>query len=562
MSDLPAAIERLAARLDDLERRLGALEHRPAAASPAAPQPARALAAPASFLSMTQAGAFPVLGKAMLGIAGAYLLRALMESSLAPKPVVAAIAIVYALLWLAAAARTLVEGWFAHTTYACASSLIFAPMLWELTLRFKVLPSSAAAIAIALFVTLAVGLTWNRPRPPVLWTGNITAIALSMALAVASHGMAPFLAVLLFVALVAECDRERASDRGVRVLAAIAADLMVWALIYIYSSPQDARADYPPLGRVALLAPGIALFLIYAGRAVIRTVLRNQPITASETIQTSIAFVLAAAGILRFGSAGGAHLLGSFCVLLSAAAYTATFALFRGSSDGRNRAVYAVWSAALLLAGLFLSLPSLWLAPCLCAAALASTAASIRLGSLALELHGATYLIAAAAASGLLRYDLRAFAGSMPGSPAFSVSLTSLFAFLCYVAAPSHPQEPGNRQMLHFVFAAIFACAVTALLVQGLVAVLALGIRPEAHHLAFVRTLTLCVIALALAFAGAHLRRLELSRVAYATLALVAIKLVAEDLRHSHLEYVAGSLFLFALTLIAVPWAAHSGRPA
>jgi hypothetical protein len=34
---------------------------------------------------------------------------------------------------------------------------------------------------------------------------------------------------------------------------------------------------------------------------------------------------------------------------------------------------------------------------------------------------------------------------------------------------------------------------------------------------------------------------------------LVAIKLVAEDLRHGHLAYIAASIFLVALTLIAAP---------
>jgi hypothetical protein len=36
-------------------------------------------------------------------------------------------------------------------------------------------------------------------------------------------------------------------------------------------------------------------------------------------------------------------------------------------------------------------------------------------------------------------------------------------------------------------------------------------------------------------------------------MALVAVKLVAEDLRHGHLGYIAGSIFLFAITLLAAP---------
>jgi predicted tellurium resistance membrane protein TerC len=44
-----------------------------------------------------------------------------------------------------------------------------------------------------------------------------------------------------------------------------------------------------------------------------------------------------------------------------------------------------------------------------------------------------------------------------------------------------------------------------------------------------------------------------MTRMAYVALAFVAAKLLFEDLRHGHMEFTAGSIFLFAITLIAVP---------
>ena len=90
-------------------------------------------------------------------------------------------------------------------------------------------------------------------------------------------------------------------------------------------------------------------------------------------------------------------------------------------------------------------------------------------------------------------------------------------------------------------------------MVQGLFALISLEMIPGAHHLAFIRTLTLCGAALALAFGGARWRRTELTRLGYAAMALVAMKLVFEDLRHGHLAYIAGAISLVALTLIATP---------
>ena len=80
MDDLPGTLARLTTSLEALERRVYALEHpsqmQPPALVQADTQTATAHTAPA--LPSTQAGgAFSVVGKAMLGIAGAYLLRAM-----------------------------------------------------------------------------------------------------------------------------------------------------------------------------------------------------------------------------------------------------------------------------------------------------------------------------------------------------------------------------------------------------------------------------------------------------------------------------------------------------
>src|ERR1035441_3740032 len=90
----PGALERLTARMEMLERRVLSLEalQQPAPAAPIA-QPTTSAT---ETLSQTD-GLFSVLGKAMLGIAGAYLLRAVAESGSLPLLLLAVIAIVYGL---------------------------------------------------------------------------------------------------------------------------------------------------------------------------------------------------------------------------------------------------------------------------------------------------------------------------------------------------------------------------------------------------------------------------------------------------------------------------------
>jgi hypothetical protein len=556
MDDLPDAINRLTARLEALERRVLALEQPSEAASPApaleqiASQATLAVETPSFTLA---GGVFPVLGRAMLGIAGAYLLRAVAESSSLPRLAVAALAIVYAILWLVGAARVPAGAWFASTTYACTSALILAPMLWELTLRFKVLPAAAAAGVLGGFVCAASALAWKRNLASIFWVANITAALVALALSVGTHEMAPFIAALLLMVVLCEFAAARNREPSVRMLAAPLADLAIWALIYIYASPENARANYQLLGTTALLAPGIILFLIYGASVALKTALNRQQITIFETIQTMIAFLLAASGLLFFEPRWGATALGIFCLILSAASYAAVFAIFDRVADRRNYRVFSAWSAALFLAGSLLCLPPLIGSACLGLAAIAATFLGVRLSRLTLEFHGAVYLVAAAAVSGLLEYILRALTGTPPGAPSASVWLASACAILCYAAVKTCQGKPWKRQLLHVVTAAVAIGAVSALLIEGLTGLTALGVNPGAHHLAFIRTLILCTAALALAFSGAHWRRMELTRIGYATLALVAVKLVFEDLRHGRLEFIAASIFLFALTLIAVP---------
>jgi hypothetical protein len=561
MDDLPDALEQLAARVETLERRIKALEalEHPADAVSAAPELAvRPAPKAGEVLSLTQAaGAFSVLGKAMLGIAGAYLLRAVAESSSLPRLLIAAVAIIYALLWLVAAARLPAEKWFASTIYAGTSALILAPMLWELTLSFKVLPPTATAGILCAFVIAATALAWKRNLAPIFWVANFAAAAAALALSIATHELEPFIATLLLMALICEYAAGRNHQRSVRPLVAAAADAAIFALIFIYASPQSARMNYPAIGTTGLLLPGCLLFLIYAASVVLRTVLRRQEMTVFETGQAMIAFLLAAFSVLSFEPRSGAVVLGFVCLLFSAACYAAAFVLFCKATEGRNFRIFAAWAAGLLLAGSFLCLPPFWLAAFLALAAITATVLKSRL---TLKFHGLVFLLATAVASGLLEYVFHALAGTVPARLSASICLISACALVCYAVGEHGLLEGRKQKLLRVVPVALAAGALVALLVEGLLWLVALRISPDASCIAFIRTLVLCVAALALALGGARGRRVELTQIAYATLVLVVVKLLFEDLHQQRLGFIAASFFLFAITLIEVPRLARMGQ--
>ena len=575
MSDLPDEIERLEKGLRSMEQHIEALERRVETLEhPLAehwPQPAMevesatlALASIAAEPPAQPGNLITVFGKALLGIAGAYVLRAIEETSTLPSLTAATIGIAYAFLWLVWAARVKSGPKLTSAIYAGTSAVILAPMLWELTLRFSVLPAAAAAAAVCGFALAAFALAGFTPRDlrPVLRVACVTAAALALALAIASHELLPFVVVLLMLAAVCEfvpgCDRVP----EVRALIALASDAAIWILIYVYFAGQTAHEGYPALSRGALLAPGIAVFLLYATSVGVKTVLRARPVTPFEIVQTVIAFLLAAVSLADFGQPGGLAILGVACLVFSAACYAAVFTVFARAADQRNSTVFAAWAAALLLAGGFLRLPTLLLMLLLGAAAVTAVGLSRRERWLVFEFYGLLFLLPAAAASGLLHFLVNALVGIPGAAPAVGVWLTAACAVFCYALAQPRHAEHWIRQTLHLGFAALAAGAVAAFLVDGLVALTALSVMPGAHHLALIRTVTLCVAALVLVFGGAHWQRRELTRLGYAALALVAVKLVTEDLRHGHLAYIAASIFLVAFTLIAAPRVARARQRA
>ncbi len=560
-------VARLAARVESLEQRIVALEQSPEthasakvkAASSIAGRPAPNRPGAPPFQLVRADGVFPVLGKAMLGIAGAYLLRAVAESGSVPKVAVIVLALAYAWTWLVWAARVPVESRFAGIVYAVTSVMILAPMLWELTLRFEVLPTFAAAGVLSLFPLTAYALTWKRNSTAIVWVVQSTALLTTLALLIATRDLAPFAVALLITALASEIAADCNRWLGLRPLVAVAADLGIWILLYLYSRPGGPPSEYKIVAPSTLVTLACALFLIYGASTVLRSAFLRQKIGFFEIGQAVAAFLLAAFSILRFAG-DGATVLAATCLLFSAGCYAAAYASFDRLAEQRNYHVYASWSGALFLTGLSLLLPPVPLAFCLSVAAIVATLLGARASRLTLEFHGLAYVAGAAYASGLLDYAGRALVGTFPAAPGWIVWVVAAAAVSCYVVNGRYRTERWNQRFLQLMAAILAVAAVIIFLLSGLVWLAAIGMTPGASQVAVIRTLITCMVALALAFSGARWQRIELIWIAYGTLALVTAKLLFEDLQHGHPGSTALSIFLYAVALILVPRMARVAR--
>jgi len=562
MNDLPETLEQLSSRIDALEKRVQALEHPAAVLAHSASHSAAATLPPAVEVPSGEqvSSAFLLLGKAMLGIAGAYVLRALAEAAVLPRLLVAAIAIGYAMAWLVAASRMPASQRFAGAVYAATSALILAPMLWELTMRFHVLPPGASAAVLGLLAGAATVLSWKKENASDFSVAFGAAALTALALSVVTHVMIAFLVLLLLMIAVCEYRCIRGGAQGIRMIVVAIADCAVWFLIVIYRDPASVHSDYPALGTAVLVAPACFLFLITAASVAYKTAVLRRKVTGFETVQSMVAFLLWIISVLFLVPQAGGRIVGIICLLFAAACYAAAFGLFRGAPEPRNFHVFALWSAGLLLAGILLSFPPAWAVALLALAAMGTAILGGRMCCITLECHGIIYMAAAALSCGLLEYSFQALAGTMPAKVAWSILLVSGCALFCYLVAREREGEAWQQQTLHFASALLAAGAASALAAQGTVRLLALRITPDVFHVALMRTLVLCGLALGLAFAGSHWHRPEMRRITYAALGFLAIKLLFEDLRQGRLEFIAASIFLFALALIGVPRLARVRR--
>jgi len=555
-----SAVEQLNQRLRDLERRVSALEgHQqestadaPRAAGNALQEP-RAPAKFGGFPSVkTPTGAATVLGKAVLGIAGAYLLRSVAESGAIPKLPVLIAAIVYASLWMIWAVRTHATSRFASVTYGITSALILSPLLWESTVRFQVLPPIFAAVELVAFAVLALALAWPRNLQVIPSVATLVTIITALALMIATHDLVPLTSALLAVALAIEVAACLGLRLTMRPVSAIAANFAVWLLVDVMTSSEGVVEGYHPTRPTPLVLLCLALLVIYGGSIGIRTFWLRQRITLLEIAQGVAACVLAAFGALRATHGSAAPALGVLFLLLAAACYWGALLRFAEETQTRNRRFCASVAAALLLAGSFLLFPTNLQVPFLSLAAVAAAFVYTRTGNLSLGMHACSCLVAAAAVSPLPNYAGNALAGTMPAAPVWGVWIVPVSAGLCYAIGSQRAQDT-RRRLLWIVPAALAAFAGAALAVVAIVFLASGHLGLDASLLSVIPTAVTCSLALILGFLGVRWKRVELGWVAYAAVAFGTLKLLLEDLWLGNAASLMVSLLFYGLILILLP---------
>jgi hypothetical protein len=572
-------LEDLSARLDEVTRELRQvrerLERLETGAEPVQPPPEPADAAEGPALDETSephevVGAIPtgsvgLVGRTLVVLGGAFLLRAITDAAVVPALGGVAVALAYATWWLVQADRAGAAGHrLGAVFHGLAAAMIAYPLIWETTIRFELLNGPAAAAALVAFFALGLAVAQRRELALIAWTHTLFTIGTGLALLVGTRDFMIFTIALLMLGAAIEAFAFHDRWLPLRWPAAAAADLAV-----IMAATAAMGPDGPPKG-AALLSPaavtlaGLALPLLYLSSIAANTLLRRRPITPFELTQAIAALVVGFGIATRTAAFVDASTspIGFASILLGAACYAAAFAYVeKFSGRGTNFYSYSTLAAALILFGCPLALPAVALAPTWAALALAAIAISRRLDPIATRFHGAVYLLASALAAGLISLASDGLLAD-PGADWRPITLTSVYVtatgVACYAILVSAPNVAASR-WLELLPRAATATVVTwsaaglaAAWLAGLVLTASSGTAAPAF-VAAGRTAVLATFAVLLAWAGRRLSLPELTWLVYPLLIGGGIKLVWKDLNYDHPVALFFGFAIYGTSLILTP---------
>ncbi len=539
--ELEHELASLAERVAAIEERLGIST----APAPAGDRPAPADVKAGGSTDPTEL--LPALGRALLGLAGAYLLRAVTESGALPGRVGVALGIAYAMGWLVWAARTAAERRIQAALHSLTAVLVLSPLLWEATLRFQAISNWTAGTLLLSFTMLGLAVSWRKNLLIVATIATLAGIGTACALLVASHDVLPYTFVLLAIAAAVEASACLDHWLSERWLAAAAADLAVLLATWLVTNARGLPEGYAPIPHAWLMAAQAALLAIYLASIIVRTLLRHCTFTGFETAQCAAAFLISVSGGLRLSPAMAVVAAG--CGI---ACYVVSFAVLERSGRSRNFYTYSTFGILLALAGSRILLTGDTAAAVWTAVALACVWAGGRFRSLTLEMHGGIYLVLALTFSGALRQAASFVFGSTnwPDAEPMALSLGALAALAAWMLAIRAESQ--------------FFRTATAAVLAWLAAGIAAGMAGAAYHGVFgadashaycatLRTSILAFAAMGLAWAGARWKVVEWTHLVYPAMALGAWRLVMVDLHQERKPALFLSLLVYGTALTLLP---------
>jgi hypothetical protein len=553
---------RLESRLTALAEHVKSLDHRieqlesqgpgvPVAASDVQPTTHTLLAA-AELPSGAMQQWLGLVGRTLMILGGAYLLRALTDSHVLPSQVGVGLGLLYGAPWLFLASRAGARG--AHLdafTHALTTALIGYPLVWEATLRFKVLTPAQSAVLLAALTTGALVLAFMRHLQGLAWVVTFGALASAAGLAMATGSWTPYTILAIAVGVGTLWLGYVREWTGLRWPAAAVANLMMFVV--------TGRTVAGGGGRTALLVQ-LLMLAAYLGSFAVRTLFIGRQVIPFEVVQSVGVLAVAFGGAIFVIQSSGTNVVpvGVATLMLAAAGYVVAFAFVERHRHVSTFLFYGLLALLFAMVGIGLCAGAVADSIGYSAVAVAAAILARRTRRLTLNVHAIIYATGAAAASGLLTTAtlavlLPSTAGWGAPTGAASVALAALL-----VVTSLRVRDPIEQWG---VFASIPRLAIVSMLtwagVGASVAVTAPllvgGTNADLSLLATVRTGFLVAATLILARCSRMPGGREAGWLVYPLVLVTGLKLLFVDFPQGRPATLFAALALYGAALIVAP---------
>ncbi len=572
---LEERLEDLARTLDDAMRRLHAVEKGktgpdiPQAPSLPAPPPPTQTAGEApegseNAAPLPHAGTGPGLatlcGRALLVLAGAFLLRALTEAGTFSRPLGVALGLAYAALWLWPAHRVGLRRWRLDASFhAATAGVVGFPILWEGSDRFGALGPSSGALVLAGLTALLLAIAWRHGLRALALLASLASMVTAISLVWLTHRAAPAGTVLVLTTAAAFLVSDARGWPELRWTTALLADGALLVCGLLVGTPH-----HPWLPAVPVAVGQLVVFAFFLGAFTWRLAVWHRPAGAFSVIQGLAALVVGLDGAVHtLGETGAAsHALAAAALVLGLAAFAHVLAR-RDPAEGAAFETAYFWSLGILLSveGSRLLTAAGTCSVAWAALALATAFFASRKTRRALRADAAFLLLLAAFGSGVAPFTFGSLAGTQTESVTAPAMIVLGLVLGCYLVLRWRAGSDAagvaalSWTVPAYLMVVVGAWGLGALLVR-LVAPHVTAISGGATDwgaLAALRTAVLVLTALACAALGPGRARRELVWATYTTLVLTGAKILFEDLPRGRPATLFVTLALFGGALIVAP---------
>jgi hypothetical protein len=553
--DSPADLETLAETLRRMEGRLEALEKFRERVEGKGEQPPFAVRGVEIRREEGQADFdLALIGRTLIVLGGAYLLRALTEASFLPAVAGVSIGLLYAVSWSIVALRPRVSRRSA-IYHGLATTFIALPLIFEVTWRFHVLDAWSSALALLAVTMVMYGLVGRRRMAGLAWTFTLLALALAPLLMLETKSIVPGALYLTALGVTAVWFGYILEWHVLRWLVAAelnAALLMLGFLV--------ATERIPATAPEVAIAVGCMVFAAYLASFAIRTLLRGREVIVFEVVQTLALLVVAVGGAMWVAASRGALEipLALFLLLLGAASYAVSFAFIpRRFATPANFVCYSSLALMLIVAGgAFLTtglLNSLfWVA-----LALTSAYFAVHYRKSSLALHAGVFLFSGFVGAGVISLGVRSLLLSVEHGWAAPAEGAVLLLLATVVAAGIRPIErEGTFELWSAAKVMILAELgwIVATLIVSAIGFTFLNDAPADHAIvSVIRTGVIAGLALLSAWASRFAVLSPARLLCNAMLVTLILKLMWEDFRVGRPATLFASLAIVGAALILTP---------